>query len=91
MPALAKAGHTFELAWNLGAGLGIGFDSDKYEHDKHSYDNYTAFAAAFVLGSEFNFIEMPLDIVIEYRPNFFLVPYVDIYPVGFTGHIRIYF
>jgi len=91
MPAIAKAGRTFELAWNLGAGLGVGFDNHDYEHKNHRYHDYTAFAAAFVLGLEFNFIAVPLDIVLEFRPTLLLVPYVAIDPVDFTAHIRFYF
>jgi hypothetical protein len=91
MPAIARAGNTFELAWNLGAGFGIGFDDNDHEYKNKRYHSYTAFAAAFVLGLEFNFIAVPLDIVLEYRPTFFLAPYVAVNPVDFTAHIRFYF
>ena len=91
MPAIARAGDAFELAWNLGAGLGVGFDNHDYEHKDKRYHDYTAFAASFVLGLEFNFIAIPLDIVVEYRPGLLLVPYVNFYPIDFTAHIRVYF
>lgn len=91
MPAIARAGNAFELAWNIGAGLGIGFDNDDYEHKHKHYHDYTAFAASFVLGLEFNFIPAPIDIVIEFRPGLLLVPYVDFDPIDFTAHIRVFF
>jgi len=91
MPAIAKAGQAFELAWNIGAGLGVGFDDDDYDHKDKHYHDYFALAASFVLGLEFNFIPIPLDIVLEFRPGLLIVPYVDLDPVDFTGHIRIYF
>ncbi len=91
MPAIARAGDAFELGWNIGAGLGVGFDNDDYDHKDKHYHDYTAFAASFVLGLEFNFIPIPLDIVIEYRPGLLLAPYVDFYPIDFTAHIRVYF
>lgn len=91
MPAIVKASDTFELAWNLGLGLGIGFDNDDYEHKDHRYHDYVAVGASFVLGLELNFLALPLDIVLEYRPGVFLTPYFDFHPVDFTGHIRFYF
>lgn len=91
MPAIARAGNAFELAWNLGAGVGVGFDDDDYDRKDEHYEDYFALAASFVLGLEFNFIPIPLDIVIEYRPGLLLVPYVDLDPIDFTAHIRVYF
>jgi hypothetical protein len=91
MPTIATAGRAFELNWNLGAGLGIGFDDDDYVHKDDRYNDYFAMAAAFVLGLEFDFIPIPLDIVLEFRPSLLLVPYVDLDPVDFTAHIRVYF
>jgi len=91
MPTIAKAGQAFELAWNIGAGLGIGYDDDDYIYKKDRYNDYFALAASFVLGLEFDFIAIPIDIVIEFRPGFLLVPYVAFDPVDFTAHLRIYF
>ena len=91
MPTIAVAGRAFELNWNLGAGLGIGFDDDDHDHKDDHYDDYFALAASFVLGLEFDFIPIPLDIVLEFRPGILLVPYTDFDPVDFTAHIRVYF
>ena len=91
MPAIAKAGQAFELAWNIGAGLGVGFDDDEYDHKDDHYHDYFALAASFVLGLEFDLIPIPLDIVLEFRPGLLLVPYIDLDLVDFTAHIRVYF
>lgn len=85
MPTLVKAGRAFELAWNIGAGVGVGLD----DHD--GGDDVVAFAASFVLGLEFNLIPVPIDIVLEYRPGLLIVPDVDFDAVDFTAHIRFYF
>lgn len=91
MPTIAKAGNAFELAWNIGAGLGVGFDDDDYHHKDKHYHDYFALGASFVLGLELNFIPVPIDIVLEFRPGLLLVPYVDLDPVDFTAHLRVYF
>jgi hypothetical protein len=87
MPTIAIAGHAFELAWNFGPGIGLGFDS----HSHYYGDDDVALAASFVLGLEFDFIPIPLDLVLEWRPNFLLVPDLDVDPLDFTAHVRGYF
>jgi len=89
MPTLARAGNAFELAWNLGLGVGVGLD-DRDDGHGHGADHF-ALAAAFVLGLEFNFIPVPIDIVLEFRPGLLLVPRVDFDAVDFTAQIRFYF
>jgi hypothetical protein len=89
MPTIAVAGRAFELAWNFGPGLGFGFDSR--DHDRYYGDDNLALAASFVLGLEFDFIPIPLDVVLEWRPNFLFVPAVDVDPLDFTAHVRGYF
>lgn len=85
MPTIATAGRAFDLGWNIGAGVGLGLD------DNDTRDDFFALAASFVLGLEFNFIPVPLDIVLEFRPGLLIVPDVDFDPVDFTAHIRVYF
>jgi len=87
MPTIVTASRAFDLAWNIGAGIGLGFDDNDYKDHR----DYFALAASFVLGLEFNFIPIPLDIVLEFRPGLLLTPDVDVDPVDFTGHIRGYF
>jgi hypothetical protein len=94
MPDITRAGDAFYLAWNFGGGLGIGFwDHDHFDDidDDFDDDGGVAVAATFVLGLEFDFIPIPLDIVLEWRPGFLLVPDFDFDAVDFTAHIRVYF
>lgn len=70
----------FSLDWNFGLGTGVGFLSDSL-----------SLAVAGVLGLEFNFVPVPVDLVLEYRPTLSVVPDPAFQPVGFTGHLRYYF
>ncbi|MCC6623265.1 MAG: hypothetical protein IT385_18545 [Deltaproteobacteria bacterium] len=85
MPDIVRAGEAFDLAWNLGAGVGLGFDDDAND------DWDTALGVSFILGLEFNFIPIPIDLVIEWRPGLLLVPDTDFDAVDFTAHLRFYF
>ena len=89
MPTLVRAGNAFELAWNIGAGVGVGIDDQDDGHG-HGADHF-ALAAAFVLGLEFNFIPVPIDLVLEFRPGLLIVPRVDFDAVDFTAQLRFYF
>jgi len=48
-------------------------------------------AASGVVGLEFRIIPVPIDVVLEFRPGFLIVPDFDFDPVDFTAHIRYYF
>jgi hypothetical protein len=85
MPSIARVGKAFELGWNLGVGLGLGFRERDDELDGF------ALAAAFVAGLEFNFIPVPLDLVLEWRPSILVVPDVGVDLVDFTAQLRFYF
>lgn len=74
------ASSLLNLEWNYGLGAGIGFRNDN-----------SAIAAAGVLGLEVNFNVIPIDIVLEYRPNLALSPDVELDFVDFSGHLRYYF
>lgn len=68
------------IEWNLGIGGGLGL-----------FDDTLALAAAGVIGLEFNFVPIPIDFVVEYRPTLLLSPDVHLEPIDFTGHLRFYF
>ena len=81
MPALFNSGP-IEIAWALGLGPGVAVGSDNF-----------ALGIAGVAGLEFNFSvipSLPFDLVVEYRPSFFIIP-VDLNLVSFSGHLRVYF
>jgi hypothetical protein len=44
-----------------------------------------------VIGLEILLDPAPIDFVIEYKPALFLTPDVDFDPVGFAGHLRVWF
>jgi hypothetical protein len=68
------------LSWEIGGGAGIGVGDPGF-----------GLAAAFVTGLQLNIHAVPLDLVLEYRPGLYFVPYFDINWIDFTGHIRYYF
>ena len=68
------------LEWNLGLGAGLGIRDDAL-----------GVAAAGVLGLEFNFVPVPIDLVLEYRPTLAILQDVDFEPIDLTGHLRFYF
>ena len=70
----------FSLDWSYGLGVGFG-----------SHNDATAIAVAGVVGLELNLTVIPLDVVLEYRPQLGLDPDVEFDPVDFSGHIRFYF
>ena len=74
------ASSLLNLEWNYGVGAGVGIRNDN-----------SVIAAAGVLGLEVNFNVIPVDIVLEYRPNLALSPDVDLELVDFSGHVRYYF
>ena len=67
---------------------------------KNFYVNELGFRVSFeatddgrngVLGLEFNFIPVPIDLVIEYKPSLLLIDHIDFSAYSFCGHVRIYF
>jgi len=88
-PRIVRAGKAFDLAWNIGGGVGLGF-GDRYYGFSETRSRL-ACAVAFVAGLEFNFIPIPLDIVLEWRPGLLVVPHVRLGVVDFTAQIRVYF
>ncbi|MEZ4459594.1 MAG: hypothetical protein R3E66_07650 [bacterium] len=80
-PVFAGNGSV-DLAWNFGLGGGLGLSD---------YNNNIGAAAAGILGLEVLINVIPIDIVLEFRPNILVVPDVAFDLVDFTGHIRFYF
>lgn len=76
-----------ELAWNFGAGAGLGIEDD----DRFNNDDDIALGVSGVLGLELLINLIPIDLVIEYRPNLLVIPDVDIDLIDFGGHVRFYF
>lgn len=68
------------LDWEVGGGAGIGLGNTAF-----------ALAGAFVAGLQLNIHAVPIDLVVEYRPKVFFVPFFEIFWLEFSGHIRYYF
>lgn len=81
MPALAS-GEGLTVAWNVGPGVGLGLIPQT---------DQVALAGNAVVGLEFAVVPFPMDIVLEYRPTFRVVPDLAFDPIAFTGHIRFFF
>jgi len=79
MPILTSE-DPFDIGWNLGAGASVG-----------AGDLFDFAAVSGIVGVEFNFTPVPIDLVFEYRPGMFLSPVVEVDPVGFSAHVRYYF
>lgn len=79
MPVIHDA-DVVQIAWNLGGGAAVGV-SPHYMHMR----------GQFVAGLEFIFPDVPLDLVLEWRPSVQIVP-ADFW-LNFAGggaHIRVY-
>jgi hypothetical protein len=81
MPTIVE-GDVAELAWNVGAGAGVGI---------YSQSATLGVAVAGVAGLEVAFKPAPLDLVIEYRPTLSVIPDVGLSLIGATAHLRYFF
>ena len=79
LPTIVMAGDVMELGWAIGPGV------------------WTSIGGTFWLGVngtlalEFNFIPVPIDLVLEYKPSLLLIDNIDFSAYSFAGHVRIYF
>lgn len=68
---------TPRLNWYYGIGGHIGSWNGKYTHgywgDKYKDGQYTVIGVDFILGLEYNFIELPFNLSIDWKPAFNLV------------------
>lgn len=72
------SGSVLDLGWNIGPGVNVGIG-----------DNLLL-GAGGVAGLEFRFHDVPLDLVLEYRPGLTILPDVDLDLIGFGAHLRVY-
>lgn len=78
MPVLTRADPVI-VAWNLGAGATVGATDPGWV------------GVSGVAGLEFDFQPVPIDITLEYRPGFGILPGFAVDLVNFTGHARVHF
>ncbi|MBW1877773.1 MAG: hypothetical protein JRJ84_05385 [Deltaproteobacteria bacterium] len=79
MPTITTVADVFELGWAIGAGAWTWIPDPFW------------LGINGVLGIEFNFIPIPLDVVLEYRPAIRVVPEVGMALWDFGVHVRFYF
>jgi hypothetical protein len=81
MPSLARSQY-FTVDWAFGLGGGVGVPS---------FNGKLGAAASGIAGIEFNFIPVPLDLTIEFRPTVAIIPNPGLHLVDFTAHLRLWF
>ncbi len=67
-----------DIAWNIGPGVNVGVG------------DATWLGVNGVLGLEFNFKPVPIDLVLEYRPGLQVIQDLNPDLIGFGAHIRVY-
>ncbi len=79
------------LNWYMGGGAHIGFwnkynsKANWWNYNNHP-DSYTVFGVDFIIGLEYAFGQVPLNIAIDYKPGFNFIGYT-----GFLGRFCSYF
>ena len=75
-------GEPLALGWNAGLGAGVGI----------AENSYWGIGLNGVVGLEFNFKPVPIDVTLEYRPGVYFHPNdFDLALVDFGGHVRFWF
>ena len=72
MPPLAED-EDFDLAWNIGPAAAFG----TYNYGGFDSYSYNAIALTAVLGLEMNLNDIPLDVVLEWRPGLYFTAATD--------------
>lgn len=83
MPAFFRH-PSIELAWNIGGGVGFSVIDTAFDDD-------LSISVQGVLGFEVNLVPIPLDVVIEYRPELRLIEDADFDVFDLGAHVRYYF
>lgn len=76
------------LNWYYGVGAHVGL----YNGDNNTYDDptgsYMVLGADFILGIEYNFTELPINISLDWKPAFNFIGYSHFWPDGGALSIR---
>jgi len=78
-----------KIAWNFGVGAAAGRRTQELQFKKTGIESWLG--GAGVLGVSCLLGTTPMDIVLEYRPSFYVLPEFDIDLVAFGVHIRYFF
>jgi len=71
-----------EFAWNIGPGAGLGIASDA---------SSLGLSVSGVAGLEIAVVPIPLDFVLEYRPQLMVIPVLALDIAEFSAHARWFF
>lgn len=80
-----------ELNWFYGGGAHIGFHDGRalYENDQIGYnENHTLIGLDGIIGIEYTFDEVPLNISIDWKPTFHFIGYTKFWADGAALSIR---
>lgn len=87
----AQAFNTDRLNWYYGVGGHIGFWNGKYYRDVRNDADYTVVGIDGILGIEYNFKEIPVNLSLDWKPAFDLVGYSGFWGDGGAISIRYIF
>lgn len=86
-----QAFNTARLNWYYGVGAHLGFYDGKYYREVHTTTNYTNLGVDGILGIEYNFKEIPINLSLDWKPTFDLAGYTGFYGDGGALSIRYIF
>ncbi len=86
-----RAFNTDRLNWYIGFGAHVGFWNGDYANWGEPGDSYTVVGIDGILGLEYNFIEVPINLSIDWKPAFNLIGYTGFWADGGALSIRYIF
>jgi len=86
-----QAFNTAGLYWYYGFGGHLGFWNGNYTTWGHAGTNYTVVGIDGILGLEYNFAEIPINLGIDWKPAFNIVGYTGFWGDGGALSIRYVF
>lgn len=86
-----QAFNTERLNWYYGAGAHIGFYDSQYKRWGDNTGNYSVIGIDGILGLEYNFKEIPINLSIDWKPTFNLSGYSGFWGDGGALSIRYIF
>lgn len=79
------------LNWYYGVGGHIGFWNGTYTTWGTSGTNYTVIGIDGIIGIEYNFLEIPINISLDWKPALNLIGYSGFWADGGAASVRYYF
>lgn len=86
-----RAFNTDRLNWYIGFGGHLGFWNGDYANWGEPGDSYTVVGVDGILGLEYNFTEVPINLSIDWKPAFNIIGYTGFWADGGAFSIRYIF